>query len=247
MMFYTRLKNRQRRSKAALTALILIAGILKINAQAPGYQGQRITIGGYIGFAPSLFNYNANMKQGFTSFNFKKSIEGEYMASRRVGIGLHYDFMNVGVAMPYDDNNVLPGLKPDEDENYQLIVSRAPGIQIKLFKTDKGAIAPLGNYFAWNLSLVKYTVWNLKKDDYSTLTRQVYESEGSKFMLGMEWGTQRVFFNRLVFRSGFQMSLLTGFGKQTPEKEYLREQRIAYAASINIGLSLLVPYRQKVN
>jgi hypothetical protein len=251
MTHYTRLKNRLRKSKVVIitAAIILLSTVQQLNAQAPGYMGQRIMIGGYLSAFPAIWNYNANMKQGFISFNFRKTIEAEYVASRRVVIGMHYDFMNIGTAPDFynvEDMNIVP--KENEDPTYQLILSRAIGMQIKLFKTQsKGALAPVGNYFAWNFSLVNYKVWNLKKDDYKTLTRQVYESDGPKFMIGMEWGTQKVLFDHIILRSGFQFSLLTGFGTDGVERQYLHDQRIAYAASINLGLSLIVPYRQKVN
>ncbi|MEO8149198.1 MAG: hypothetical protein ABI723_16245 [Bacteroidia bacterium] len=250
MTHYTKLKNHLRKSKTVIATVVLLFTAHQLNAQAPGYMGQRFLVGGYVSVAPALFNYNANMKQSFISFNFRKTIEVEYVASRRVAIGLHYDFINVGTQNEYlnESEDIAMRPTPTEDQKFQCVLSRAPGIQIKLFKTEsKGALAPLGNYFAWNFSLVKYTVWNLKKDDYSTLTRQVFESDGSKFLIGMEWGSQKIYFDRVVLRTGFQLSLLTGFGGESPEKDYMAAQRIAYAASFNIGLSLIVPYHQKVN
>lgn len=251
MIHYTRLKNQPGKSKAAIPALLLVLVIFisgKVYAQAPGYMGQRFMVGGYISVAPALFNYNANMKQGFTSFNFRKTIEVEYVASRRVVIGLHYDFINVGAApdmSSVDDPDMIPN--ENEDPDFQLVQSRVPGLQIKLFKVqNKGALAPLGNYFAWNFSLLNYNVWNLKKGDYNTLTRQVYQSDSPKFMVGIEWGAQKIFFDRIILRTGIQFGLLTGFGANQPEQEYLREQRIAYSAAMNLGLSLIVPYHQKV-
>lgn len=253
MIHFNRLKNRQRKSSGLfITAMIaLLFSAQQLNAQAPGYLGQRFLIGGYVSVFPALWNYNANMNQGFTSFNFRKTLEVEYVASRRVAIGFHYDFMNTGV--PYDEYNIenyTGVVLPDaiESKQFQIMLTRAPGIQIKLFKVQsKGALAPLGNYFAWNFSLIRYQVWNLKNDDYNTLTAKAYESDGSKLLAGIEWGSQRIFFNRIVFRTGLQFNLLTGFGAANPDKIYLKQDRIAYSAAICMGLSLIVPYHQKVD
>lgn len=249
MMRFIKLKNRQRINKAIAATVAMLFMALQLHAQAPGYMGQRIIVGGYFGLAPAWFNYNVNIKQGFTSFNVAKTLELEYIASRRVTIAFHYEFLNVGAA-PYFDDNVDPNVVPrtNENQDYQLVKSRAPGIQIKLFKTEsKGALAPIGSFFAWDFSLVNYTVWNLNANDVKTTTRQVSESDGSKFLIGMEWGSQRVFFDRVVFRTGFQASLLTGFGVDGLDKEYLNQQRIAYAATFKIGLGLIVPVRHKVD
>lgn len=243
MIPFSRLKNR-RNSAVLLFAILMVCFVQKSSAQASGYMGQRILIGGHLGLSSAVFNYNANMKKSLTSFNLLKTIEVEYILSRYTSLGARYNFMNLGAGPNSFDEDTT--IKPDES-GFKLIHSGAPGLSLKFFKYDKGALAPIGNYTALNLSLVHYTVWNLKIDDNSTLSHQTFDSNGSKFMIGFEWGTQRVFFDRILFSSAFEFNLLTGSSSDPVEKDYLRSQRYAYLASLHMGLSLIVPLHQKVN
>lgn len=210
-----------------LLALLLVVGSVAAQAQAPsGYMGKRLIVGAQLNTFGAWVMPNANNEIGITSFNTQKQFTLEWVTSRTASVGLtyrHYKTTAEFIETPveYNVTNSWGGVNTcsiTPNSNAPMWTNHY-GIYTK-FNTSK-EIAPLGSYFLFGLERLRWRVQpdpdtfdhqfvSLGNECTETNPTMVHEPRMHGTMFTMAIGKQRIFFDRLVFNYGLQMSWVFG-------------------------------------
>jgi len=234
-------------------------------AQAPGYMGHRLTLTAEASLMNALMNPNHNMGQGLDTYslNVRGTADLDYTVSRTTSVGLTFDALVTGLSFDWGseryDERIFPSI--GNEFKHTRIRGYGYGANVKFFRNPaKGAIAPVGTYTKIDALLL-----TLQAIPYSVLAKSEYNEGSHDFLaavVSFTLGQQRVFFNYLILRSAIQVGIVpTGiwpyFGSldenisepdQRGQLEALTQKRLFsyYLFNVNVGVGLIIPYRQKV-
>lgn len=214
--------------KNRYTTLLLIFSVLtgKLFAQPAGYQGKRILAGYEISLSPNLINPNRNMEYFLNDIH---AIYGEYIISKHTSIKASFSSFKTGFStesanpvFQYDYNvyfyeinkNLLPLLSSRSFEfgpkwyymhmapvgfySNLIIGMRSSAFEDKIVFNEESRIA---------------SQFNTDQDPYYNISRVSYEIDKiNEFILGVEGGSQRIFFDRIPVKIGLAFRSFWGKG-----------------------------------
>jgi hypothetical protein len=183
---------------------------LTVSAQVSGYQGKRSSIEYANYFFPAYYNPNANGKSGLLKLNDRNSLSFDYVITKHYSLGCSFEFFKTKYKYPiiYDYN---------EEINTNVlgdISSTLFGIHYKHFYTF---LAPLGSYYRVDVCYIRFkTGFNreeiIKSQNYSN-ANLIMDIKNDKYynglLVGVTYGYQRVYYDRLIVGYGFQIALNT--------------------------------------
>ncbi len=200
--------------------------VSSVHAQVSGYMGKRYLLTAEGLFSPAILNPNFNTNSGLTCFNFTKALSFDYVLNRKKMLGLTFQIYNTtfdankGILeyTYFDPENQSYCQVYEEGNGYAEIFGYNIGINIKMFTSDW--IAPLGRYVQFEAFYMNYTVSEVSKlsfgdindfEDYYYYEMAQPDLDAKSFykniLLTFSTGKERIIYNRIVLRRGFQ----TGF------------------------------------
>jgi hypothetical protein len=204
-----------------------------LHAQAPGYLGKRMLLKADIGLIPTISGPTA-ANQGFgtlygagkTGLAFSTRFGGEvsYTISRKMSVGLGVNYFKTGGIMEnVFTRSIARFASPNDFDIHYLFYNLSAvtaDISIKSFKLNRGAIAPLGSYFAYHYSrsyvkgemLDKRTEYAYKNSKSGAFTHNPAYTLQS---IGLEWGYNTALSDRILLDFSSRLSVpfdLRAFG-----------------------------------
>jgi hypothetical protein len=187
-----------------------------LQAQAPGYLGKRFLLKGDLGIVPAITGptaansgYGTLYGAGKTglAFSTRFGVEASYAISRKLSVGIGGDYFKTGAIL---EGVFTPSVsafagRDNLDEHYLFynLTGKTLDISLKSFKLHRGAIAPLGSYFAYHFSrssikgevLDRRTVYALKNNKIGPLTQ---DPNYTLYSVGLEWGYNTLLNDRII-------------------------------------------------
>lgn len=226
--------------KLLIIALLVSAGTLSANPGTGGYLGHRIILGGEFAYAP----FYTSVKDFYTKYNLQYGGNLNIIIGRYSQIGLTYNMYSL------NNNQLFEGNFSSKDR----VQGTSYGINFRKFRKSRGGLAPIGKF--WDVGL-SYSQNKFKagSDNADVLNNAAYRLPETSDMLSahVAFGTQMVFWNRLVANTGIRFGAplaevsYTG-GTQPLEENSVRYyskfmyQRILYkeAFSVFFGVGILI-------
>jgi hypothetical protein len=195
--------------------LLILTGFCA-GAQVSGYQGKRFVLNYNQFFMSALTGPNQNGESGFGSFNLHHRVGFDYVLSRSLSLGLDYHFFNTCFDLPNASVSYFDPVYGYQTANLVgegcLGYSSVSGIGIHLKKYFVNNIAPLGNYFEFEiLNFFQDVTWDKAKLQSHNPDLVYYipnRSPYSSIALSVSYGKKSIFFNRLVLDYGMQSGLV---------------------------------------
>jgi hypothetical protein len=241
--------------------LLIITGFYS-QAQVSGYQGKRFLLNYHQYFMSALTGPNQNGENGVTSFNLHNRVGFDFVLSRSLCMGLDFHFFKTcfkfqNTSIDYFDP--IYGIYSSADLNISgmLGYSSVTGIGIHLKKYFVNNIAPLGNYFEFEIvdffQSVSYNKEKLQAQNPLIVLDIPNLSPYNSAAISISYGKKSIFFNRLVFDYGMQTGIVfngftselsfsnTHFDMNTYFDESVKSRLFShYIFNIHLGLGLLV-------
>ncbi len=172
-------------------ALLFSAAFVHATPGTGGYLGERIIVGGEFAYSP----FYTSVKDFFTMYNFQYGGNLHVIVSRRTQIGVDCNFWSLGGNQLYDGNFV----KSDRVKGKQF------GLTMRTFRKDRGGIAPIGKFWDIGLSYAMNT-FVAGSDDLYVINKEtsMLPKNSNQLMAHVAWGTQMVFWNRIVGNTGIR-------------------------------------------
>ncbi len=194
-----------------IIAFLLIANTSTFAQKAPGYMGKRLSVGGSGQFMSAFRGPNKNGESGFISFNDQYSIDLEYATQRKASLKFSYGFFKTQkdykklIENDFNGDYEIP-YNVKTELNVQTI-----SLEYRMFRTS---IAPYGRYLG---VFANYKSIQLNQDKYfETLEiskRLQYDNPITLLSIGISFGKQRIFFDRIVVDYGISAMLPLSLGK----------------------------------
>lgn len=186
-------------------------------AQVSGYQGKRLVLNYDQFFMSAPTGPNQNGENSFISFNMHNRIGMDYVLSRSLSLGLDFHFFNTcfnfqNTSVEFFDPIYGGYNSTDLNVDGMLGYSSVTGIGIHLKKYFVNNIAPLGNYFEFEVvgffQNVSYDKDKLRTQNPNLVYNIPNLSPYSSSAIGISYGKKSIFFNRLVLDYGMQTGLV---------------------------------------
>ena len=172
-------------------AILFSAAAMQATPGTGGYLGKRIILGGEFAYSP----FYTSVKDFFTMYNFQYGGSVHVIVSRRTQIGLDCNFWSLGGNQLYDSDLS----KSDRVKGTQI------GLVMRTFRKDRGGIAPIGKFWDVGLSYAMNTFVAGASDLYVVNNETAMLPKNSnQLMAHIAWGTQMVFWNRIVANTGIR-------------------------------------------
>lgn len=191
----------------------------------PGYLGKRMTLTYNLNGSPLVtgINYQGYNKV-LTDFNLIHSLRFDYVTSRKNSIGLQVGYFRTGL---YKENYY----NSDSYNAYSEYNSGSPfklhsfqyGMNFRFYFNDEACLAPFGGYSELSIGVDQQFVYDAVVEDYYSPKYVPY--------ISVAWGTQRVYFDKLLFDISFRasfypQSILDEWDREVDMNSLLPEQRI---------------------
>lgn len=180
------------------------------NYLVPGYQGKKITLEYSNYFFPAYVSPNANGKSGILKFNDRHSFSLDYVISRHFSLGASYSFLKSKYQYPYWGISWYKAVATDALGD---LSATTYGLHWRQFYSF---LAPVGSYYRVDINYITYqtgydsaNVAKLQRDPNNVLPNIQNASSYHGLSVGVSYGYQRVYYNRIVFDYGFQLALNT--------------------------------------
>lgn len=197
-----------------LTLLVFFVGIsiFGYSQKAPGYLGNRFSLGGNFQVSPALLNPNDNGNKGFFKFNSQFGITAEYATNRHASILFHYQ--KYSTKKDYDEEIVFFDLNNNYYDNNTLFGDldvTSYGFELRSYSES---IAPYGFYvgFGLNYKIIELTQPTAFSSP-SLVNRPQNDSPYSMFNLNLTLGKQRIYLNKIIVSTGVNIGIPLEFGK----------------------------------
>jgi hypothetical protein len=220
-------------------------------AQTVGYLGKTFSIGYALNGMPGTGSIFQNDK--FLDFNFKHSFVVELAVLKQLGLGFSYQQINdvvrlnkytVSTQLPIDNNGQSSALNQHYYSHANFYGS-AKHFYCKFFLfKNTGAIAPFGRYV-----VLKYSQSEVEVTDdgrYYASGKTDLQSVSMDY-LSIGYGTQKIYFDRLILDLGFQVGVPTTFfeglsDERKDEVTLVSDQKMVSDQFLNLhaGISLLL-------
>lgn len=192
-------------------AFFLLASISTFAQKAPGYMGKRWSVGGSIQFMSAFRGPNKNGKSGFFSLNDQYSIDIEYATQRKAAWKFSYGFYKT-----LKDYKKVE--EYDLNDDYYIPSAITSELDVKSFSLEyrmyHSSIAPYGKYLG---VFANYKSIQLNQNEYLKTfekSKQLkYDDPITLVSIGVSFGKQRIFFDRIVLDYGIHAILPLSFGK----------------------------------
>jgi len=202
------------------------------SAQAPGYTGKRLMLALNSDFFPALGSQASTLDR---TFNTRWGIEGRYVLSRQVSIGVKTDFFRNAFSYNFPFAN-------DTLKGQAQLSGMGIGVFARLYSFfQRGHIAPIGFYQQISFSYMPYRLIDLNNN----LARQNVPNWDSYRDLFVTYsiGRLRVIHPRLIYHigltGGWALNLFRPRGSfLTRELKMLSTERLREVSFINISMGL---------
>ncbi len=219
------MKNQIKIFTLLVSASMLVALLNPAQAQISGYQGKRFSIGygGNIGYA--MFNRNSSGSSLFAtsetdfpeklfSFNYKHQGQMELVLSNKQVLGFQGSYGKTQFKAFHSGDEYMSTTLYENyqytqdigDDIYTNMKFFTAGIYLKSFTSNT---APIGKYWAYKLSVLRYAAdaAELKMpSDFPRLSIPADEYRTS-FVFTISQGTSRIYFNRFIVDTNIEFGL----------------------------------------
>jgi hypothetical protein len=196
-------------NKICITTLFWLV-FFYTGAQVPGYQGKKLFLEYDNYFCPAFYSPNVNGHTGIMSFNDRHGMSLDYIISKHYSLGISIQYLKTKYKYPdwYAENINISTTALGN------LTAYAYGLHYRQFYTF---LAPVGSYYRVEIQYLTYRtsydsaeVWKYQKNrNY----RQIPELDDTKDYHGvavcLSYGYQRIFYNRIILDSGFQIAINT--------------------------------------
>lgn len=173
------------------SAFFLACSFAKATPGTGGYLGHRVIIGGEFAYSP----FFTSVKDFFTMYNFQYGGNLNVIVGRRTQIGLEYNMWSLGGNQEYDGNFV----KSDRVKGAEY------GVNVRSFRKKRGGIAPIGKFWDVGASYAQNEFKPGSDNPYVLTGKTIMLPKTSdQIMVHIAWGTQMVFWNRIVGNTGIR-------------------------------------------
>jgi hypothetical protein len=245
-----------------------------LQAQIPGYLGKRFMLKADLAAIPALTNPTENNNgsanlygsaKSSLAFNLRYGLEASYVTTRTKSVSLAVDYLKTGAIQrnAYTLSTSPLATYENFDRHYLFynLTAITGDIGIKSFYKSKGSLAPLGNYFAFHLSIssVKGEILDKKTEYLFGATRHKALGINPEYIfsaLGLEWGYNTVYKDRIIFDFSSRMNIplsisnfLNQYGNDIPTYNYqnnylgYNQEQFELVALRRIGLHSLFNLR----
>lgn len=221
-----------------ILALFLTAETISANPGTGGYFGHRIIVMGEGSYSPFFTSF----KDFYTKYNFQYGGNLNIIVGRYSQIGLSYNMYSLG------NNQLFEGNLSAKDR----VQAAAYGISFRQFRKKRGGLAPIGKFVDYGLTYSQ-NKFKAGSDNPDVLANQSYRLPVSSDILSahISFGTQMVFWNRVVANTGLrfgtplvEVKQVGGYDPLTEQHYYPKfmQQRLTYkeAFSVFFGLGILI-------
>jgi hypothetical protein len=200
-----------------------------LSAQVPGYLGKRFILKADFFTTPSLYrptaaNQGAYMggnlygdAENSLALNYRFGAEGSYAISRTQSISVAADYLKTGAILRNAFSKSLSPFASNGNFDYHYLFYNLTGmtadIGYKVFAPSRGSIAPMGKYISYHLAATFVTgeILDKKTTYYSDIIKTHAKLNiNPKFIhpsIGIEWGNNTIFFDKLVFNYGLRFNI----------------------------------------
>jgi hypothetical protein len=172
-------------------ALLFSSACANATPGTGGYLGHRIIVAGEFAYSP----FFTSVKDFFTMYNFQYGGNLNVIVGRRTQVGLDYNMWSLGGNQQYEGNFV----KSDRVKGTEY------GITVRTFRKKRGGLAPIGKF--WDIGM-SYAQNEFKpgSDNKYVLANEtaMLPKTSDQLMLHVGWGSQMVFWNRVVANTGIR-------------------------------------------
>ncbi len=199
-------------------------------AQVPGYLGKKLFVKVDFSATPTMINPSANNKgyavfgenylfgNGKTSlaFNTRFGMAGGYTISRKNAVTFGVDYLKTGATMTAATRSTSHFAHQYDYDNHYLfynLIGVTADIGYQVYKPEKGAIAPMGNYVGYHFStsFIKGEILD-KRTVYQITTSTTHPPLGINpqyfhFNLGIEWGNHTIIKDRILLDMALRFNL----------------------------------------
>lgn len=184
--------------KYLLSIFFLLFFTQQTEAQVPGYQGKRFYVGyelipHYILKAVGIKTYNTNGEvEG--QYQFSNAVNINYVIARNKILTVDFNYRKSGFAdSEYDSQTQL------YYDDFFRTTNKMLGLGIKRMNyIKKGYIAPVGNFFEFKAFWINSTVVGHGTLENVSNTPTSTKQSFNDFGIGLYWGMQTIWFDRLV-------------------------------------------------
>ena len=174
-----------------LIALIFTAGFLNATPGRGGYMGHRIILNGEAAYSPFFTSVN----DFFTKYNFQYGGNLGIIVGRRAQMNVNYNMWSLGGNELYNSNFVAN----DRVKGYSI------GLTLKKFRKDRGGIAPIGKFYDIGISYAQNKfIASSNNPEVLAGNANNLKLESSQVLVHFAYGTQMVFWDRLVANTGIR-------------------------------------------
>jgi hypothetical protein len=215
------------KTNSILLFLFLSICPLILNAQPPGYLGKRATISLGISSFPTIdgptqnnngsnFFGDSNERSWGVDYEFEGNFS--YTVGRQSSIGLTVGQLHTGMTTRAETEALvgspIPSFEPiDYHELFYRLNVRSISLTHSIYRSKKGALSPLGNYFFWGIkrSFISGKVID-KKTDYHA--GEVFghrsleidpKTAYSSIIFG--WSNHQIYWDKLIVKTGFRFGV----------------------------------------
>lgn len=191
-------------------------------AQVPGYLGKKLFLSANFSATPTLNNPTASNKsmalydgtgalygKGKTgwAFNTRLGVQGGYTISRKNAVTFGGDYLKTGATMSAFTPSTSPLARDyDQDEHYLFynLSGITADIGYQVYKSKKGALAPMGNYVGYHFSTSFIKGEILDKQTYYVVSSSKthlplgINPQYIHFNFGIEWGNHTIIQDRIL-------------------------------------------------
>lgn len=199
---------------------------------AKGYKGKRFSVNYDLFTFPNLSNYTYSGTSGWLAWNTRHYLGASYVVGRNKEISLQAGYHRTGIRYYYEYNYT-------DNRNTNRTANINSFLYLSGFDFNftyrvyplrrKGTLAPIGPFFGIGLM---YGIYNgsdsLSQAGGQTIAlkyiHKVEDFSTTNWGVKMEFGSQRIFFDRLLFRMNFQFvptAIFAPVQEQIPAKNFL--------------------------
>jgi hypothetical protein len=197
--------------KIGILVISTLISILGYSQKAPGYLGNRLSLGGNFQISPALVGPNKNENKGFLKFNTQVGASLEFVTNRNSSILAHYQIYDTKKEY---DNFILQngvGFPIAIDDLFAKLKVTSFAVE---FRRYSNSIAPYGLYTGIGLSykMIDLIQPPILRNQFGTNIPK-NDSPYSLISLGITVGKQRIYFNRLIVSTGVSINIPLEFSK----------------------------------
>lgn len=181
-----------KRIVSVLFFAVLILESFSLLAQVPGFLGRRTTVYLSGGGTSPVFTPSKYVNQ--LDIYFGGGID--YAITKSWSAGIEYQSLTIPQTISIDNDNPLEVQDNNGEVYYYSLKTNMYKLSVARMATKSDYIAPIGQYFSFNLIFMPYSVYD-SENHFFGKNKTFYE--GGTTALGVSFGSRRAFGNRLVF------------------------------------------------